>query len=86
MTVTGTSDNIILGKFPNQDAPTFRYALEVNKPWGGLDYIVEWCKSEMQDPSWRWQLVESSTNLRPGRYIFYFNNSRDYCAFKLKWS
>lgn len=86
MTATGISNNITSAKYPDPAAPTFRYALEINKPWGGLDNVVEWCKTEMQDPSWRWQLVESSTSIHPGRYIFYFNDSRDFCAFKLKWS
>jgi hypothetical protein len=38
----------------------------------------------MQD-DWRWQLIDTSTDQRPGRYVFYFDNNKDYFAFVLKW-
>lgn len=63
---------------------SFAYAREVIKPWGGLEPILAWCKTEIQE-DWRWQLVDMSSDIRPGRYIFYFDSERDCCAFALKW-
>ena len=64
---------------------SFRYSREINKPFGKLDQIVDWCKQETRD-EWRWQLVEVRSDLRPGRYIFYFDDERDLLAFVMKWS
>jgi hypothetical protein len=63
----------------------FPYALEVVKPFGVLDCMISWCKSECSQ-DWRWQLVEMSTDVRPGRYIFYFDSEKEYFAFYMKWS
>jgi len=63
---------------------SFNHAQEISKPFGDLDGILEWCKSELVG-EWRWQLVDVSTNFRPGRYIFYFDQERDYFAFMLFW-
>jgi hypothetical protein len=63
---------------------SFRYAREISKPFGHIDGILEWCKSELRE-DWRWQLVEMSTDKRPGRYVFYFDSERDYFAFTLYW-
>jgi hypothetical protein len=67
-----------------RDKESFRYAREIAKPFGQLDGILDWCKSELRD-DWRWQLVDMSTDQRPGRYIFYFDSERDYFAFTLYW-
>ena len=64
---------------------SFNYAREINKPYGELDRILAWCKTELTKNSWRWQLVEASTDQRPGRYIFFFTEERDYFAFTLYW-
>lgn len=64
---------------------SFLHAAEIRQPFGVLDEVITWCKSEMRDPAWRWQLVQPSSDKSPGRYIFYFNDERDYCAFLLKW-
>lgn len=63
---------------------SFAYAKEISKPWGGLDLVLAWCKTELVG-EWRWQLVDVSSDVRPGRYIFYFDSDRDCCAFTLKW-
>ena len=64
---------------------SFAHAREIIKPFGELEIVLAWCKSEcMQD--WRWQLVDISSDIRPGRYIFYFDSERDYLAFTMKWS
>ena len=68
-----------------REKDSFSYAREISKPFGGLEPVLEWCKSELVK-DWRWQLIDMSTDLRPGRYIFYFDDSRDYLAFSLKWS
>ena len=63
---------------------SFAYICEVQKPFGAIDTIINWCKSELQD-DWRWQLIDVSSDQRPGRYMFYFDNNKDYFAFVLKW-
>ena len=67
-----------------RDKESFQYAREISKPFGQLDGILDWCKTEIRD-EWRWQLVEMSNDQRPGRYIFYFDSERDYFAFTLYW-
>lgn len=67
-----------------RDKESFRHACEISKPFGGLDAVIDWCRSEMVD-TWRWQLIQTSTDHSPGRYIFYFDSDRDCCAFLLKW-
>lgn len=64
---------------------SFSHAVEICKPMGVLDGILEWCRREMTDPDWRWQLVSTSGLDVQGRYIFYFNNEQDYFMFVLRW-
>ena len=68
-----------------RDETSFNHAREIHKPYGELDAILKWCKSELVE-EWRWQMVDMSMPQRPGRYIFYFDNERDYLAFCLKWA
>lgn len=68
-----------------RDGPSFSYAKEVHKPFGQLDHILAWCKTELEG-DWRWQLVRTSTDREPGRYIFYFDTQRDCVAFTLQWA
>ncbi len=68
-----------------RDGESFVYSREIRKPFGQIDSILEWCKSELQE-EWRWQLVDVSSDIRPGRYIFYFDSERDCFAFALKWA
>lgn len=67
------------------DADSFAHAQEIVKPRGQLEIILEWAKQNLEK-EWRWQLIETSSNHRPGRYIFYFDSERDYLAFVLKWA
>lgn len=67
-----------------REKESFRHAVEIHKPFGGLDGVIAWCKENMRD-EWRWQLIQVSTDHADGRYIFYFDDERDYCAFLLKW-
>jgi hypothetical protein len=71
--------------FEVRQGDSFNYAQEIRKPFGELDRVLAWCKTELLN-EWRWQLVDVSTDLRPGRYIFYFDSERDYFAFTLCWS
>lgn len=73
-----------LADYQIRDRESFAYAKEIAKPWGGLDRVLDWCKTELTG-DWRWQLVQVSSDISPGRYIFYFDSDRDYCAFTLKW-
>ena len=68
-----------------RDGESFHYACEIYKPFGQIDRILDWCKTELQH-EWRWQLVNASSDTRPGRYIFYFDSERDYFAFTLQWA
>lgn len=68
----------------SRDKSSFAFAQEIIKPWGGLEPILEWCKKELRE-DWRWQMIDMSTDQRPGRYIFYFDSEKDCCAFALKW-
>jgi len=63
----------------------FNFAKEIHKPYLGLAPVLDWCKEECE-PGWRWQLVDTPSDIRDGRYIFYFNNETDYLNFLLKWS
>ena len=64
---------------------SFVHAREITKPFGEIERVLDWCKSEVTH-DWRWQLVDVSSDIRPGRYIFYFDSERDYLAFTMKWS
>ena len=64
---------------------SFNYAREIARPFGQIDRIIEWCKTELVG-DWRWQVVTSSSDRAPGRYIFYFDSDRDAAAFALFWS
>lgn len=73
-----------LADYQIRDKESFSYAKEISKPWGGLDKVLAWCKTELTG-DWRWQLVDISSDIRPGRYIFYFDTERDFFAFTLYW-
>lgn len=64
---------------------SFGYSCEITKPFGQVDNIISWCKQETSG-DWRWTLIDTSSDIRPGRYIFYFDSDKDLCAFTLKWS
>jgi lantibiotic modifying enzyme len=71
--------------FEIRNAESFNHAIRISKPFGSIDRIVEWAKSELKD-EWRWQVVQTSTDLTPGQYIFYFDSESDYLAFVMKHS
>ena len=64
---------------------SFTHAQEIARPFGQIDRIIEWCKTELIG-DWRWQVVTTSSDRAPGRYIFYFDSDRDAAAFALFWS
>ena len=66
-------------------AESFNHAIKISKPFGSIDQIIEWAKSELKD-EWRWQVVQTSTDKLNGQYIFYFDSESDYLAFVLKHS
>lgn len=69
----------------HRSGDSFLYRYEILKPFGGLDSVLGWCHDELIS-EWRWQLIEVSSDQRPGRYGFYFDTERDYVAFLLQWS
>ena len=69
----------------SRDKASFNHAKEISKPFGEIEYVLDWCKSELVN-EWRWQLVDVSSDIRPGRYIFYFDDERDCLAFVMKWA
>lgn len=73
-----------LAEFHTRHKDSFQHAQEVIKPWGGLEPMIDWCKLNCTQ-DWRWQMIEMSTDRRPGRYIFYFDSHQDTVAFALKW-
>ena len=68
-----------------RDRDSFDYAREIYKRHGVLELVLDWCKDELS-AEWRWQLIDVSSDQRPGRYIFYFDSERDCLAFTMKWS
>lgn len=68
-----------------RDRDSFNHAREIIKPFGVIEHVLNWCKSELQE-EWRWQLLEISSDIKPGRYCFYFDDERDYLAFLMKWA
>lgn len=72
-----------MGRHRPQDS--FNYAQEIFKQFGVLESVLDWCKEELVE-EWRWQLIDVSSDCRPGRYIFYFDSERDCLAFIMKWS
>ena len=64
---------------------SFSHAQEIARPFGQIDRIIEWCKTELVG-DWRWQVITTSSDRAPGRYIFYFDSDRDAAAFALFWS
>jgi hypothetical protein len=67
-----------------RDKDSFRHIREINKPFGVLDRVIDWCRTECTG-DWRWRLVDCSSDVRPGLYIFYFDSDRDCAAFSLQW-
>jgi hypothetical protein len=68
-----------------RDRDSFDYAQEISKPFGVLEQVLDWCKEELTG-DWRWQLIDVSTDRRPGRYCFFFDSERDCLAFTMKWA
>ena len=64
---------------------SFNHAQEIASPFGQIDRVIEWCKTELVG-DWRWQVITTSSDRAPGRYIFYFDSDRDAAAFALFWS
>ena len=68
-----------------REAVSFNHAQEIVKPYGEIELILDWSRTALAK-EWRWQLITVSSYNHPGRYIFYFDDERDYLAFVLKWS
>lgn len=67
-----------------RDRDSFGYAKEISKEFGVLESVLDWCKEELVE-EWRWQLIEVSSDRKPGRYCFFFDGERDCLAFTMKW-
>lgn len=75
----------VLDHLVTRNRESFQHKVEIHQPFGGLDITISWCKENILN-DWRWQLVQVSSDHHDGRYIFYFDSERDYCAFMLRWS
>lgn len=64
---------------------SFQHAHEIEKPFGVIETVLDWCKNELVG-DWRWQLIQTSSDRKPGRYCFFFDDERDYLAFIMKWA
>ena len=71
--------------FEIRDAESFKHSILINKPFGSLDSVIEWAKTELSD-EWRWQVIRTSSDQLPGSYIFYFDSESDYLAFTMKFA
>ena len=67
------------------NAKDYGYKVTIEKPYGRLDNVIDWCATELDESNWRLALTETSTKSQPGLYTFYFNNEKDRIAFTLKW-
>lgn len=63
---------------------SFRFSETIEKPYGTLDSVLSWCRSEITN-DWGWTLGNDISASRL-TYIFYFDSERDIVAFRLKWS
>lgn len=63
----------------------FQFAHEIVKPFGDIERVIDWCRTELQG-EWRWQMLDTLQDhgLR-ARHIFYFDSERDCVAFLLHW-
>lgn len=68
-----------------RDKQSFRHAQEISKEFGVLEHVLDWCKEELTG-EWRWQLIDVSSDQKPGRYCFFFDSERDCLAFTMKWA
>jgi hypothetical protein len=68
-----------------REESSFAYSKEIAKPFGQLDGILDWCRSELNG-EWRWKLITVSSDISPGRYLFFFDSERDACAFTMQWA
>lgn len=68
-----------------RSADTFLHQAECLLPYGQLDTVLNWCRSECS-AEWRWKMKESASNIKSGHYGFYFDSERDAVAFSLQWS
>lgn len=82
--ITTNMQGMPIHEYQVRSGDSFPHAQEIHKPFGTLDAVLEWCKANLLE-DWRWQLIRTSTDRDDGRYIFYFDSSRDLCAFKLRW-
>ena len=71
--------------FAERQKNSFAYHKEISKAFGELDRVLAWCRTELTG-DWRWQLIDVSSDTRPGRYDFFFDSERDAVAFALKWA
>jgi len=76
--------NVLESLIYHNDRDSFKHAKEISRPFHGLGEVLEWCKTECK-PGWKWQLVDTPSDIRNGRYIFFFNDEKDYFGFCLKW-
>jgi hypothetical protein len=71
--------------FAERQKNSFAYHKEISKAFGELDRVLAWCRTELTG-DWRWQLIDVSSDTRPGRYDFFFDSERDMCAFVMRWT
>jgi len=71
--------------FEIREAESFSHSVELTKAFGSIDCILDWARAELRD-EWRWQVVRTSSDRDPGRYIFYFDSELDYLAFVMKFA
>ena len=74
----------ILQQIGYREPASFGFQADCTQPYGALESVLAWCRSECQG-DWRWNMLEMSSDRRPGLYRFYFDSERDCVAFSLRW-
>ena len=71
-------------RIENSQEQDFAYVRDIHKPFGELDRVLDFCKSELSS-TWRWKLLQASSDIADGQYRFFFSDEKDAVVFALKW-
>lgn len=73
-----------IAQIDERSAESFNHAQRITRPFGELDAVIQWCKSNLTK-DWRWQMISMPNDRDPGEYIFYFDLEEDYFIFTMRW-
>lgn len=64
----------------------YNYDVIIHRPYGTLDPVITWCKSECRNWAWNVTSNEDPPHPQDWSYQFYFAREQDYMAFILRWT